>query len=815
MNIKDISSYIEQKSTQAITKEEIKEFERIHSKVGNIIRKSESKTSSSLSVDLFDLMEKTDDGVLLKDENLNIIYANSAFCNFIGKSLDEIKNVRINTIFPTKTANEILQRDKEALSNKKSPTEIIKIASKNNEPIRVWSQRLVYENPAGETFLINIIKDLKKLYADNKADFHKIQYNDFMVQSALEYVQMVDSQNLYQHIADKIEQLTPGAKVVVSSVNQKKGELKTEAVSGFGYLFVKISQLLGFNILGKSFQIMDIADRELRTGKLVNVRNGIYDLTMRSIPKPLSKQVERLLNVDYIYSIGILGKDGFFGTVCIMTKNRIPGFQIEMLEGFVHQSSVVLQKKEAEIAITQEKKLSEQVFELNPFAIAVFNESGSATRINHACKKIFNVRNCKAFNDLDFLTKINLNASDIKQTLDRLSYLRIPEVEYDQKKEKFYLRIIFYRLQHNSSIEPKFIMTCEDISKRKKTEWKLQENEEKYRTIFENIQGVYFEVSLSEVILEISPFISEYIPEKREELIGTSKHLNYIPKKEKNQFLNDIKNKKEVRNIELPYKQKDNKWGFLSISAKVVYDYKIQEQKIIGILTEITEQKKGEVRLKAALKEKEILLREVHHRVKNNLQVIISLINLQNKKITDPVISDNLNALKNRVRSMALVHESLYNSKNISRINIQNYIKDIVNHLIHAHLMENKNDVQFNINAKDILMDIDTAVSCGLIINELVSNSLKHGFSISKNQRSGNANISIQLVEKDNEYKLMVSDNGSGYVPTDSNRVKSLGLWLVKMLVVEQLGGDITINSSEGYQTIISFSTVELSKHDK
>ncbi len=213
-----------------------------------------------------------------------------------------------------------------------------------------------------------------------------------------------------------------------------------------------------------------------------------------------------------------------------------------------------------------------------------------------------------------------------------------------------------------------------------------------------------------------------------------------------------------------------------------------------GIYRDITERKTAEDQIKASLKEKEILLQEVHHRVKNNMQIISSLLNLQSRHITDEKSLKLFKSSQSRVKSMALIHERLYQSKDFTRVDVANYIRGLTNHLFTTYGIS-KEAIGLKINIKNIILGINTAIPCGLIINELVSNSLKHAFP---NGKKGEIQISMRPLNG-NEVELTVRDNGVGMPEdVDFNNTKSLGLYLVNILAKDQLNGEVKIDKKEG-----------------
>lgn len=215
---------------------------------------------------------------------------------------------------------------------------------------------------------------------------------------------------------------------------------------------------------------------------------------------------------------------------------------------------------------------------------------------------------------------------------------------------------------------------------------------------------------------------------------------------------------------------------------------------------ELTERMLAELQLKKSLREKDVLLKEIHHRVKNNLQIISSLIYLQSRHVKDSQTLQMFQDSQNRVRSMAFIHEKLYNSKDLARIDFADYIRSLVSHLFNSyHLVSSK--IKLKIEVKDVALNIDTAIYCGLIINELVSNSLKYAF---KPDQPGS--ISILLEQQGlQDYVLLVADNGTGLPPSmNLENIGSLGLQLVTNLT-EQLNGKLEYSNDGGTRFKITF----------
>jgi len=220
----------------------------------------------------------------------------------------------------------------------------------------------------------------------------------------------------------------------------------------------------------------------------------------------------------------------------------------------------------------------------------------------------------------------------------------------------------------------------------------------------------------------------------------------------------------------------------------------------IGFFTDVTERKQAEEKIMASLVEKETLLKEVHHRVKNNMQVISSLLRLQEGRVKDKDSAALLRDSQNRIQSMSLVYNKLYQSQNLASIDTTDYIKELTAGIVKSYTV-NPSRVTINVAPNNVLLDVDLAIPCGMVVNELVTNSLKYAFP---DNRKGQ--ISISLKEDDKGLELVVSDDGVG-IPEGINPASTatLGIKLVTNLVQDQLGGEMELDRTHGTTFKITF----------
>lgn len=226
---------------------------------------------------------------------------------------------------------------------------------------------------------------------------------------------------------------------------------------------------------------------------------------------------------------------------------------------------------------------------------------------------------------------------------------------------------------------------------------------------------------------------------------------------------------------------------------------------VLAAIADISDRKQKEERIRAALKEKEIMLGEIHHRVKNNLQIVYSLLDLQSSNIDNAIASGLLKESQNRVKSMALIHQMLYETNDFAQVDFAGFIENLVPTLIAAYGID-PGRIALIINAAHVRLPINAAVPCGLVVNELIANALKHAFPA---KRPGTIRVDI-LNEPGDRVVLSVSDDGTGMPDTlDIAQSTTLGLQLVTLLA-EQLGASITINRAKPTRIELRFCVSEV-----
>ncbi len=339
-----------------------------------------------------------------------------------------------------------------------------------------------------------------------------------------------------------------------------------------------------------------------------------------------------------------------------------------------------------------------------------------------------------------------------------------------------------------------------DITELRKAEEELRESEEKFRVLAETSPTAIV-VYQGEMLVYVNPSTVRLFGYDQAELL-TMKFWEWAHPECRTTIrergLARLRGESVPNQYELKFVKKNGEEGWVIVSAgRIEYG---RRPGGIATFVDITEAKRSEERMKAALTEKEVLLKEVHHRVKNNMQIISSLLDLQSDSSADERTRSCLRESQNRVRSMALIHEQLYRSKDFSAIDVGEYVRDLSQYLFDAYVVDSER-ISLNIQAGNMALEISRAVPCGLIINELISNSLKHAFT---DGRRGD--IFVRMSSDAEMITLEVADTGVGMpVDLDFKNTETLGLQLVNLLA-RQLGGHFSCQGGqEGSVTTVTF----------
>lgn len=340
-----------------------------------------------------------------------------------------------------------------------------------------------------------------------------------------------------------------------------------------------------------------------------------------------------------------------------------------------------------------------------------------------------------------------------------------------------------------------------DLTKEKEIKEALEKTEILYSTLVNTDPDAIITADLQgNIIYTSKQALQMYGYENKEELLGKSIFDLITPECQDKARADRDKtlNKTILRNLEYLLVRKNGDQFIGEWNVAVIKDTKENPTAFMITARDITHHKNIEAQMQASIHEKNVLLREIHHRVKNNLQIISSLLNLQSMYVKDENTLEVLRESQNRVKSMAIIHEKLYQSSNFAEINVAEYLNKLIENIYGSYGI-NINLIKIEIHAKDIFLDINKAIPCFLVANEVITNSIKHAFP------DGSGKIIIDFKETNENYVMSIKDNGVG-LPKDFNTKKTntLGIQLINGLIL-QLDGELEVNSTDGTEFKIIF----------
>ncbi len=349
-----------------------------------------------------------------------------------------------------------------------------------------------------------------------------------------------------------------------------------------------------------------------------------------------------------------------------------------------------------------------------------------------------------------------------------------------------------------------------DITEHKKAEKALIDSHMQISTMYKNAPEAIIIINTYNQIIRWNPKAEEILGWSAEEVYNKNVYELLLPKSNKTAIEEIIKKlglqptqRKQLKTFELSCLQKNGEELPIAISKSGML-IKGNKYNIIFI-RDITKQKINEEKIQQSLSEKEVLLKEIHHRVKNNMQVITGLLSLQSGLVKKESIRSLFLSSQRRIHSMGIVHEMLYQSEDVSKINFGVYLKELTEGLVTA-MKGIKNKVELNLDCAELNLNLDTAIPLGLITNELVTNSLKYGII---KDNPGKINIKLTK-QKHPEFKLEIGDNGPGFNEKHDYRTSnSLGLMLVHKLAQQLLGKIERDYSKEGSNFVLTFREIQ------
>ncbi len=598
--------------------------------------------------------------------------------------------------------------------------------------------------------------------------------------------ELVTQTNKYEAIFDNTSHL-------IWSVNRS---LEYTSFNNNYYNYIK-------TIFGFTVKIGDhIGEVKTATNQNVN-----YKFWVDKYTKVFSDKKDNIVEYFEIRNTDVNGKEHF---------REIYLHPIRQLNGAINEIAIIAQdvtdRKLAEHKISDQASKLESIFESSAHLVWTVDSNFNVTSYNHNFVEVFsfNYGIKPQLNKPVHLYIPKQHKSDYQNYWYPLykkvfsgSSLKFERKQQNDKGNAIYKEIYLNPIRNSSGEITEIACLAHDITENKQFEKQIVEQSAKLKAIFESGDQLMWTIGMDKKLTSFNQNYSKAIFD----LYGYYPELGKTMRSDKTAELHNIWDDRYVaafdgKQVEF-ISERTNLSGKKIIRQMLLYPIKDNENKVIeisGIGFDITENKKNEERITQSLKEKEILLKEVHHRVKNNMQVISSILNLQSSYVKDSYALNLLKECQNRIKSMAFIHESLYQTKNFESVNFSEYIATLTKNLVHTYSI-NAKKVKLILTLDSLYLSLDSSIPCGLIINEIVSNSLKYAFP---DNRDGIIFVTLK-VEK-NIVKIEAGDNGIGIpLHIDVKQTETLGLQLVDTLV-EQINGTLVLDRTKGTKFIIEFN---------
>lgn len=464
----------------------------------------------------------------------------------------------------------------------------------------------------------------------------------------------------------------------------------------------------------------------------------------------------------------------------------------------------IVERKKAEGKLIKAQKYAKSIIESSLDMIVATDIDNRINEFNIAAEKTFGFKRSEVLGK--HIEMLFADREEHKQVMDLLEKEgtfagEIVNKRSDQSLFISYLSASVLKDENGEIIGAMGV--SRDITAIKKAEEELRLSEERHRAIYDQAYIGIARIGKVGRFLLVNQRLCDMLGYTSDELYKKAFFELTHPEEVENSLKNwDALLSGEIKNFtsEQRYTHKNGTYVVANLTVSMVRDASGNPNYYVAVFEDITDRKEQELKLQRSLKEKEVLLKEVHHRVKNNMQVISSILNLQSSYIKDPEAIDMLRESQDRIKSMSFIHESLYQSKDLSHVNFTEYVRNLVNNLFRTYGV-NIAGLKLTYDLDEVALNIDTAIPCGLVINELISNALKYAF---KGRDKGELRVILKRLS-DKKLKLVVADDGVGFPDDiDYRDTESLGLQLVVTLV-GQIRGEVHLDNKKGTKFTIEF----------
>ncbi len=553
-------------------------------------------------------------------------------------------------------------------------------------------------------------------------------------------------------------------------------------------------------------------------GTVVKTRQPVFDLDAGRRSDHQDSRLKRI-GVRTVLVVPMLRDGDVDGTVGIADFGERQDLEsaVETLQVAANHLAQEIDRQEAARDLQKNRNYMEQVADAVPMVLYVYHiKEKRNIYINRQVHHMLGYSREEIGEMGGDMFSILIHPDDTGDIEDHLARMRkasdddLLEAEYRVRHADGgwrWLRVgeVVFRRDHDG--RPQEILgTGRDITEQKALEDRLEHSEALYRTVLEDLPDMVCRFTEDRRLTVVNNAYARSFGKTPDSLIGQKFTLAVLDedKGELEDCLEGLTRAQPTCAIEIRVRAEDDAVSVQQWIFRAFFDDDGNRTEYQGTARDVTRLKEAE-KQRAQLREKELLLREVHHRVKNNLQMVSSMLRLQSATLSDEGVRDMLADNVNRIASMSMIHEKLYRSESLETVDLAGYIRDLVKDLFISYRSGHQN-IRLETDIEPVSVSIDTAIPCGLVVNELLANAMKHGFDGAEE-----GSVRVALGPSDNGgVRLTVSDDGGGLpADFDMDAADTIGLKLVRGLVEQQLEGDLTMDTEGGVAFHIRFKDLE------
>ena len=735
-------------------------------------------------------IETTQDIVFITNRDEIITYINPQFTKVYGYSKEET----IGKMNP-KILNEKSITNKEndefwkSLANKKHLDTQFNNKTKNGKLITVETTiDPIFNKDGNIKEFIQIQRDITKhIQAENEISISN-KYLDFINKISNEQANTTNITDLINLIIEQLKKISNSVFVSFSEYDKTDKLLKNMKISAAKPILDRIFKIAGKKILSTEIPVNEEYYKNI-ISKRINILPGLATNTGGAVDSKVSMLIEKSLGIDKIFGLAYIIDDQLYGTSLITLKKKQQEPNLEVLESFINISSISLRRLQLEKQIRESEETFRGIYEQSTIGIYRTTPEGQILMANPVIVKML------GYTSFDEIKDWDLNGTNFEPKYDRIDFIdqienngNIKGIETEWTKRdgtKLYVRESAIAIRDKNGNIMYYQGVIEDISEKNK----IEQESKNYLDAINSMDLGLFIVNEDYSVRYMNDTMIKWFGDQTnltcyksvagltapcpycqlKEVIGSGKNIIYTPTTDDGRTFN--------------------------IHGSLLHnsDGTFSKLEIIQDITELTSAHKH---VETLLTEKEIILKEVHHRIKNNMMTIMGLLTFQEQSLTNEKVIEAFENTRNRVQSMMILYDKLYRSNNYQTIRIKEYFETILEEIIES--FSYKDNVKLEFNIEDIQMEPGLVFNLGIIVNELITNSMKYALDES---RDIFISVSVLLVKE--LITFTIKDSGKGFPDTGIiNKSGGFGLELVKILS-EQISADISFSNDNGAKVIL------------